>query len=103
MVPIGSSAAEILAADAVRGMQTLAERHLRADFLFLDPPYAETKEYSRALEFLDGSPLLARSGQLIVEHAKRIELPGLLKRLERTRVVEQGDAALSFYRLAVAA
>lgn len=98
---------EILAKDAVKGMETLASRsfgpHLRADFVFLDPPYAEGEEYDRSLAFLDRSHLLARHGCVIVEHARRSSLPDQLSRLERVRVVEQGDAALSFYRFALAA
>jgi len=98
---------EILAKDAVRGMEMLASRsfggHLQADFFFLDPPYADREEYERALEFLDESHLLARTGRVIVEHARRIALPGQLTSLERTRIVEQGDTSLSFYRLALAA
>ena len=40
---------------------------------------------------------------MIVEHARRLALPERLTRFERVRIVEQGDAALSFYRLALAA
>jgi len=100
-------AAEILAADAIRGLERLAGRrfgaHLHADFIFLDPPYAQAAEYERALEYLDGSPLLKPEGRIIVEHPRRLELPTRFTQLERARVVEQGDTALSFYRLALAA
>ena len=106
-----ASGAEILAMDAVKALERLAARRFRADFVFLDPPYALKKEYTRVLEFLDGSHLIAPSGRVIVEHAKRdlrsrdaeTFLPERLDSLERVRIVEQGDAALSFYRLARAA
>ena len=102
-----TAGAEILVADAVRGMARLAIRPfgtpIHADFIFLDPPYARTEEYERALDFLDRSSLLTRGGQVVVEHPKRMALPQRLAQLERARVVEQGDAALSFYRLAIAA
>jgi 16S rRNA (guanine966-N2)-methyltransferase len=94
---------EILAMDALRGLEVLASRHALADFIFLDPPYTEADEYERVLDFLDSSHLLAPSGRVIVEHSQRTELPEWLTRLERSRVVEQGDASLSFYRLAMAA
>jgi len=94
---------EILAVDALRGLGTLSARHRTADFIFLDPPYQEILEYERVLDFLDSSHLLAPAGRLIVEHARRRELPDRLSHLERSRIVEQGDAALSFYRLALAA
>ncbi len=95
--------AEVLAVDALRGLEVLASRHVLADFIFLDPPYKEAGEYERALDFLDGAHLLAPAGRIIVEHGRRRELPERLMRLERSRLIEQGDAALSFYRLAVAA
>jgi len=95
--------AEILAMDALRGLAVLTSRRLLADFIFLDPPYKDAGEYERALDFLDSTHLLAPAGLVIVEHDQRRELPEWLTRLERSRVVEQGDASLSFYRLAMAA
>jgi 16S rRNA (guanine966-N2)-methyltransferase len=98
---------EILAKDAQRGLEILSTRklggHVQADFFFVDPPYAEEEEYAQILEFLDGSRLLARHGRVIVEHASRLALPERLVHLERTRLLEQGDAALSFYGFALAA
>jgi 16S rRNA (guanine966-N2)-methyltransferase len=94
---------EVIEADAVRGLEKLAARHLAAEFIFLDPPYEEDDEYVRVLEFLDGSHLVAPRGMVIVEHRSSMDLPERLERLECSRVLEQGDAALSFYRLAAAA
>ncbi len=95
--------AEVIADDAVRGLEKLVARRLVADFIFLDPPYRDPVEHVRALEFLDESHLIAPYGLVIVEHHWRVELPERFERLERTRLLEQGDAALSFYRLAAAA
>jgi 16S rRNA (guanine966-N2)-methyltransferase len=97
------SGVEILAVDAARGLELLAARRAHAHFVFLDPPYADKEEYERALDILDVSPLLTPEGRVIVEHSRKQELPEQLGSLERVRVVEQGDAALSFYRLALAA
>lgn len=93
----------VLSADALRGLEQLAARKVLADFIFLDPPYAQPTDYLRVLEFIDDSHLLAPSGLLIAEHARRMELPERLEKLERSRLVEQGDSRLSFYRLALAA
>lgn len=96
------SGAELIEADAVRGLEKLSARRLLADFIFLDPPY-EGDEHLRVLEFLDDSHLVAPYGLVIVEHHRRMDLPERLGRLERVRLHEQGDAALSLYRLAAAA
>ena len=95
--------AEVIEADAIRGLERLAARRLIADFIFLDPPYEKADEYSEVLEFLDASHLIAPRGIVIVEHLSKMELPQRLDRLECTREIEQGDTLLSFYRLAAAA
>lgn len=94
---------DVMEGDAVRALEKIANRHLMADFIFLDPPYDAADEPVRILEFLDTSHLVAPSGLVIVEHSVKSELPERLDRLELTRLLEQGDAALSFYRLALAA
>jgi 16S rRNA (guanine966-N2)-methyltransferase len=96
------SGVDVIEADVVKGLKNLVARHLVADFIFLDPPY-EGEEHLRVLEFLDESHLVAPYGLVIVEHHCSLELPERFDRLERTRLLEQGDAALSFYRLAAAA
>jgi len=94
---------EVLAIDAIRGLEQISSRHVLADFIFLDPPYARAADYLRVLEFLDESRLIAPNGIVIAEHGRKLHLPGRLERLECSRIVEQGDSALSFYRLAMAA
>jgi 16S rRNA (guanine966-N2)-methyltransferase len=96
------SGVDVIEADVVKGLKKLAARHLVADFIFLDPPY-EGEEHLRVLEFLDESHLVAPYGLVIVEHQHSMELPERFDRLECSRLLEQGDAALSFYRLAAAA
>jgi 16S rRNA (guanine966-N2)-methyltransferase len=65
----------------------------RADIVFLDPPYDHEREYTAALEALSEAP----PPLLIVQHSIRQALPELQGALRRTRVVKQGDNALSFY------
>lgn len=93
---------EVITAEAEGGLDKLAARHLIADFIFLDPPYKD-EGCMEVLGYLDASHLIAPQGIVIAEHSSKLELPERLDRLERTRLLEQGDAALSFYRLAAAA
>jgi 16S rRNA (guanine966-N2)-methyltransferase len=95
--------AEILSVDVARAIEKLQMRHLHAQFIFMDPPYAADAEYENTLEALGESPLVAPGARVIVEHLKKRELAERVGDLELARVVEQGDAALSFYRLALAA
>lgn len=96
-----ADAVEILAMDASRGLRDLVSRNVHADFIFLDPPYARTNEYERVLEFIDSARMIAPDGMVIAEHAKKINLLERMQSLGRTRVLVQGDSALSFYRAAL--
>ena len=69
-----------------------------ADFVFLDPPYRLRQEYARTLEALTGSKLLRESSLVIAEHEKKFDPGEEFEKLRRCRKLEQGDAALSFYR-----
>jgi len=95
--------AEVMARDVLDGLERLSSRHLLADFIFLDPPYARRDKLDEVLDYLDASHLIAPSGIVIAEHYRKADLPERLTRLERFRFLEQGDASLSFYRLAAAA
>ena len=69
------------------------------DLVFLDPPYEAAEEYASTLRAIAArQALLLGPGALVVaEHARRVALSASVGALTRTRVLEQGDAALSFY------
>lgn len=73
------------------------------DTVFLDPPYAAEEEYAAALGLLGGAAkgLLAKAAIVIAEHRRKEKLNERYGRLLRTRLLEQGDAALSFYEQAL--
>jgi 16S rRNA (guanine(966)-N(2))-methyltransferase RsmD len=75
------------------------------DVVFLDPPYDAAREYEIILEMLGGSlgGLLAPGAVVIAEHRKKERLEDKYGALERTRLLEQGDAGLSFYAVSSAA
>jgi 16S rRNA (guanine(966)-N(2))-methyltransferase RsmD len=80
-------------------MQRLAKEGQKLDLVFLDPPYESQKEYATTLAHLDGdcATLLASGAIVIAEHRRREPLAERYGSLTRYRVLEQGDAALSFY------
>ena len=68
------------------------------DLVFLDPPYDAAQEYAATLGLLGGAAgLLAQGALVIAEHRRKERLEDCYGSLERTRLLEQGDAALSFY------
>jgi|ERR1051325_5560026 16S rRNA (guanine(966)-N(2))-methyltransferase RsmD len=67
------------------------------DIVFFDPPYAD--DYTRILDTIGAgaNKLLMEDGLLIVEHHHKNDLPKAVGELTRSRVLKQGDSALSFY------
>jgi 16S rRNA (guanine(966)-N(2))-methyltransferase RsmD len=92
----------VLAQDGVQALERLASEQttpaLRIDLLFFDPPYADEAQYANILSFLGKTTLLADGAVVIAEHLRALDLPESFGKLERVRVLRQGDAALSFYR-----
>jgi 16S rRNA (guanine(966)-N(2))-methyltransferase RsmD len=74
----------------------------RFDLVFLDPPYDAAHEYATTLGQLGGAAaeLLADDALVIAEHRRKEKLEDRFGSLTRTRLLEQGDAALSFYAIA---
>ena len=65
----------------------------KADIVFLDPPYDREAEYTPALTLLGES-----ATQLaIAQHSTRLALEDVYGELKRSRIVKQGDNALSIY------
>lgn len=62
--------AEVLPVDAIRGLEKLVLQRARIDFIFLDPPYAQAREYETVLEFIGSEEMLSATGLVIAEHAK---------------------------------
>jgi 16S rRNA G966 N2-methylase RsmD len=69
--------------------------------VFLDPPYDAVQEYAATLGLLGGEQGILTPGALVIaEHRRKETLEEQYGGLKRTRLLEQGDAALSFYEAA---
>lgn len=80
-------------------LQRLAADSVALDVVFLDPPYDDAAEYTRTLTTLGSASVLAPEALVIAEHTRKASLLDGYGRLQRTRTLLQGDAALSFYRV----
>jgi 16S rRNA (guanine966-N2)-methyltransferase len=85
----------------IRGSFAGAVRRVPAgqafDLVLLDPPY----EYANLAEaFAAAEGCLSPDGILVLEHARRRDVPERGAALRRIRIVTAGDSALSFYRAA---
>ena len=82
----------------LRKMQA-APKPERYEVVFLDPPWDATTEYAATLRLLGGAAacLLGDGALVIAEHRRKEHLEDRYDSLARKRLLEQGDAALSFY------
>jgi 16S rRNA (guanine(966)-N(2))-methyltransferase RsmD len=82
-------------------LNALADKQRAADIVFLDPPYEATEAYDTTLAFLaqHQAAVLADGAIVIAEHSGKHKLEPRYTVLERTRLLEQGDAALSFFEI----
>jgi 16S rRNA (guanine(966)-N(2))-methyltransferase RsmD len=81
-------------------LQRLSKLPQPVDLVFLDPPYDAEDEYTGTLNFfgsVHGQALLAADPLVIAEHNSKVKLAKRYGTLEHTRLVKQGDAALSFF------
>jgi 16S rRNA (guanine(966)-N(2))-methyltransferase RsmD len=81
-------------------LQRLGKLPQPVDLVFLDPPYEAEDEYDGTLNFLGsvrGRALLRPDALVIAEHSSKVKLAARYGGLEHTRLVKQGDAALSFF------
>jgi 16S rRNA (guanine966-N2)-methyltransferase len=81
-------------------LQRLSKLTHPIDIIYLDPPYEAEDEYSDTLNFFGSvrdREILAPNAVVIVEHSSKAKLATRYGALEHTRLLKQGDAALSFY------
>jgi 16S rRNA (guanine(966)-N(2))-methyltransferase RsmD len=87
-----------------RGVGAMLQRLVKLpepiDVVYLDPPYEEEGEYSGTLNFfgsVQGCKILSPHALVVAEHSSKAKLATRYGTLEHTRLVKQGDAALSFF------
>lgn len=85
---------------AVSSLKRLIEQSQSFDIVFLDPPYKSAEEYALILRKLGGesAALLKENALVIAEHHHKQPLEESYGKLSRYRLLQQGEAALSFYR-----
>jgi 16S rRNA (guanine966-N2)-methyltransferase len=81
-------------------LQRLGKISQLIDLVYIDPPYEAEAEYAGTLNFLGsarGRGTLSPDALVIAEHSSKAKLAMRYGALEHTRLVKQGDAALSFF------
>jgi len=95
---ISEEQAEIYNSDAADFLrQAVSWKMAPWDVIFYDPPYKDDPTPLLELIGIHQPQLLSDGGIVIVEHHHKLELPQVLAKLDRTRVLKQGDSSLSFF------
>jgi 16S rRNA (guanine966-N2)-methyltransferase len=84
-------------------LQRLGKLPQPIDLVYLDPPYEAEDEYTGTLNFFGsvrGRTIPAPQALVIAEHSSKAKLATRYGALKHTRLLKQGDAALSFFSLA---
>jgi 16S rRNA (guanine966-N2)-methyltransferase len=86
-----------------RLLKELLAKDRSAEIVFLDPPYEDAEAYAETLEFLGRhhAVLLGDGAVVVAEHGRKHPPEERYGVLERYRLLQQGDAAISFYRVGV--
>ncbi|HEX9630812.1 MAG TPA: 16S rRNA (guanine(966)-N(2))-methyltransferase RsmD [Pyrinomonadaceae bacterium] len=79
--------------------RSLKQKAAPWDIAFFDPPYAT--DYRSVIELFaqNNGTVLAEDGMLIVEHHHKNSLPDEVGSIIRSRILKQGDSALSFFSM----
>ena len=79
-------------------LRRLLQQKISLDLIFVDPPYKDQLAYETVLRFLAEHSILHPDAIVVVEHSQRSCLPQLDIQLQPYRRIEQGEAALTFFR-----
>ncbi|MDI9476619.1 MAG: 16S rRNA (guanine(966)-N(2))-methyltransferase RsmD [Natronincolaceae bacterium] len=89
---------EMVHMDVLDGIVGLGKHRVKADVIFLDPPYSRGF-IKPALEAIFAHNILQPDGIIIAEHDIKDEVPDNVHELKKYRTNKYGNVAISFYRL----
>jgi len=95
---VSAEQAEVVQAEAADYLlRSLKRKAAPFDMVFFDPPYVA--DYLPVIELLgqNTEELIAENGMLVVEHHHKNSLPDEVGSIIRSRILKQGDSALSFF------
>lgn len=88
----------VIQTDVLHAMEKLSTQGIKADIIFLDPPYSKGF-VEPTLEGVFSFGLLQDDGVVVVEHRKTDHIPDTIHNLQKYRTNKYGDIAVSFYEL----
>lgn len=88
----------VIQMDVLSAIKKLNTQSVKADIIFLDPPYSKGL-VTPTLDGIFSFNLLQDDGIVVVEHKKIDDIPESIGNLQKYRTNNYGDIAVSFYEL----
>ena len=92
-----SSRAEVMKGNVSDFIRRSLDERLKADIIFLDPPYY-SEELEESLFLLADGEMLSEEGIVIAEHLSKKKLPAEIGRLRQKKAYKYGDTVLTLFR-----
>ena len=89
---------EVYRNDATRSLKILIKKEVKADLIFLDPPYKK-HQYYKMVEDIVSNAVISNSGTIVCEHDTETNLPDNFFNFHKVREEKYGSIIISFYRL----
>ncbi len=86
---------KVIKGDALKILNNLEVQQF--DFIYFDPPY-RSNLYQPVLELIAKRNILAKSGEVAVEHDSRLWKAREIRRLKITKERQYGNTSLTFYQ-----
>ena len=88
--------ATVIKNNYLRALKYFHEENIVFDYIYMDPPFNESKLFINSLEKISNYKILKENGILLVEHGKELELGDIydLKLIDKR---EYGNADISIY------
>ncbi|WP_303860097.1 16S rRNA (guanine(966)-N(2))-methyltransferase RsmD [Alkalibaculum bacchi] len=87
----------VLPVDASSALTSLVNKNVKADIIFMDPPY-HLNIISRLVEIISENNLLAEDGIIIAEHDNRMELKEQIGQFIKVDQRVYGTTIMSYYK-----
>jgi 16S rRNA (guanine(966)-N(2))-methyltransferase RsmD len=90
--------AVVLNIDAKKSLLLLKKDKIYFDYIYIDPPFADSELFTTIISLLDTLSLLSEDGLIIIEHDERVVLGDDYINLKKIDERKYGNNLLSFYK-----
>lgn len=91
-----SDIAEVFKTDAIKSIMLFADKDIKFDYIFADPPYGQDL-IIKTIKKISKENILKENGLLILEHEKNLVLEDKIDSLKKTDCREYGSKNLTFF------